>query len=155
MAIQWVAAAAFLNQNDMDKANIKSMKWAMLLGTATLLCLASCDDDCLQVDTQSPRLTVTSPQEGQAYKNGDTIRIEASVTDNELLHEYIWGIRDDTSGVVVPDTIAYAHEKMEHSFSGVYVVSGVTTTALWKVTVHADDEKHNSDEKQVNIVVGQ
>ena len=55
----------------------------MLLGTATLLCLASCDDDCPQVDTQSPRLTVTSPQEGQAYKNGDTIRIEMKGRDGE------------------------------------------------------------------------
>lgn len=134
----------------------KFSKWAILLGIAPSLCMASCfKDDCPQEDTQSPRLTVKSPLEGQTYKNGDTIRIEASVTDNELLHEYIWGIRDDTLGVVVPDTIAYAHEKMEHSFSGVYVVTGVTATALWKVTVHADDERHNSDEKQVNIVVGQ
>ena len=55
----------------------------------------------------------------------------------------------------MPDTIAYAHENMEHTFNGFYVVSGVTTAVLWTVTEDADDEKHNSDEKQVNIVVGQ
>lgn len=156
MAIQKKGvAAAILNQHNMDKTSIKSRKWAILLGTATLLCLAACDDECPQVDREAPRLKVTLPQEGQAYKNGDTIRIEAFATDNELLHEYLWGIQDDTFGVVAPEAITHVHEVMEQAISGVYVVSGVTMPALWTVTVHADDERNNFDEKKVNIVVSQ
>lgn len=161
MAIQSVVAAAVLelantqNQNDMGNTIFKSRKWGTLLGTATLLWLASCDDDELDKrDFIHPVLVLTSPQEGQVFANGDTIRIAALVSDNVLLNDYLWGIRD-TAGVVVPDTITYLQEKMEDEIRGMYIVNGVTAIALWTVAIHAEDESYNSVEERVNIVVSQ
>lgn len=88
------------------------------------------------------------------FANGDTIRIAALVSDNVLLHDYLWGI-GDTAGVVVPDTITFLHKKMEDEIRGMHVVSGVNAIALWTVTVHAADESFNDVEKKVNIIVSQ
>lgn len=139
----------------MGNTIFKFRKCAILLGTASLLCLASCKDDELdERDFIHPVLVLTSPQEGQVFANGDTIRIAALVTDNVLLNDYLWGIRD-TAGVVVPDTITFLHKKMEDKIRGMHVVSGVTGIALWTVNIHAEDESYNAVEKKVNIIVSQ
>lgn len=130
-------------------------KKAMLFSATAMMGVLACvQADSDEHDLESPRLTVTSPQEGQVFTNGDTIRITAMATDNESLHEYAWGIYD-TAGVIVPSNFGLVHDTMQYTITGVYAVDGITITTLWTVWVHADDENDNYDDESINIIVSQ
>lgn len=127
-------------------------KTALFLATALLGLLSCAKNDDGADDFESPELTVLSPQEGQVFANGDTIHIIAEATDNAALHEYAWGILD-TAGVVVPSQFGLVHDEKQYTIRGIYVVGGITTTTLWTVWVHSDDERDNYENYDINIII--
>lgn len=127
-------------------------KYILFLATAIFGLVSCAESDAGVDDFESPELKVLSPQEGQVFSNGDTIHIVAEATDNAALHEYAWGVLD-TAGVIVPSQFGLVHDEKQYTIRGFYVVGGITTTTLWTIWVHSDDERDNYDDYETNIII--
>ncbi|MCB0521106.1 MAG: hypothetical protein H6577_26820 [Lewinellaceae bacterium] len=131
----------------------------MLAVLLAVVLFQNCKDDEgdgheLSEDTTAPVLILTSPTEGQDFVNGDTIHIIGKVTDDVLLDEYLWSVRN-VGGAIVHEAIVNIHNQTEHDIHEMRIVSGVLTALTWEVVVHVEDHRGNIVEKSVAINVGQ
>ncbi len=68
-------------------------------------------DACSKEDnpSNSATISITSPQEGQMFHQGETVAIKATLTGKESLHGWQIVIRKKTDGTVLLDKSAHVH----------------------------------------------
>lgn len=135
----------------------KSIQFTALLCLMfSMLHFTACKKDEAQDDDlndhDKPVITMTSPSDSLMYNNGDTIRINGTVTDHSL-HELLVTIVDNAN-----DSVLYSQSPEVHDFTS------YTIDMKWKaqvanhtnasVIVVAEDHNSNisSDTIQVHIM---
>lgn len=86
------------------------MKLSQIVITASFLLLAACQKkDNTTPDPGNVVMTISSPSDGQSFKNGDTVQINASISYPSELHGYEVRITDTASGMIVYDNTQHVH----------------------------------------------
>lgn len=117
----------------------------LLILALSIACLASCKKD--KGDNEEPTINVTSPLGNQQITGGQTVSVNATISDNEELHEiHLFVINTTTDAEVVH----YANHVDVKTFdlSQTFVAtSGVT----YEIRVEAED--HAGNHAQVEFTV--
>lgn len=87
------------------KKVIKQLISATLAFTLLAACQKSNDSTAT---TDEVSIIVSSPQEGQQFRSGDTVSIAASINSTKMLHGYTVSITDN-NGVKVYETEGHSH----------------------------------------------
>ncbi len=106
-----------------------------------LVCAAVTLYSCKKKKTDEPnsstvKVSVTSPEEGHIYHNGDTVHILASVTYDGILHGYEVKVVDTASGTILYDFAEHVHQD-SFVVNRSFVVSG-TAVMRMKLTLEAE-----------------
>lgn len=115
----------------------------IILGILAASILFACkkEEDQLQedeVDTTTPVVTITSPDDSLVYQNGDTVHMIGTVTDNEL-HNGEIKIIDDTTAFEYYGYYHYVHESSSAVINFDYIVTGVTQNSAVTLTYMYND----------------
>lgn len=78
-----------------------------MLAFALCLALSACSKDNNPVNEAT--FSITSPQEGQMFHQGETVAIKATLTGKESLHGWQIVIRKKADGTVLLDKSAHVH----------------------------------------------
>ena len=127
----------------MKTINIKLTLVITVLLSAMLI---SCDKDNDNQDNESPVITILQPTIGQTYTSGDTVHIQAAISDNDQLHDISAVIsrtfNEDTEDVWTLET--HSHDETFDLF-GWYVIEVPGMHNDFVLSVTASD--HNGNEE--------
>src|SRR5690349_4667452 len=118
-------------------------KYLLLLFVPFLV--VSCSSD--SVDDELPVVKLTSPTDGQVINAGTSVRVAASISDNDELHMVHLHVINLTTGAHAilfeehPDAKTYA---LDQSFT---VQAGVT----YDITIEADDHSGNTGRAHAQV----
>ena len=98
----------------------------------------------------SVAISITSPANGQVYRNGDTISIDADVSYASELHGYEVKIIDTTSGFILYDDAQHTHDD-HFSIHDKWVNTSVQPVTLKLSVVAAIDHDGNTAEKDIHF----
>lgn len=116
---------------------------------------SSCNNDKLQErkwgvqDTQLPVISITSPTNNQVFSAGQTVNINATITDNEKLEEVHLEITNTTTGTFLTHE-HYAPDAASYTLSRILTTQAATT---YKIKVEAHDANENIAKTEVMIMV--
>ena len=96
-----------------------------------------------EVDTTTPVVTITSPNDSTVYQNGDTVHMTGTVTDNDL-HNGVIKIINDTTAFEYYSYSHYVHETSSAVINFNYIVTGVTQNSAVTLAYTYDDHAANS-----------
>lgn len=112
-----------------------------IIAFVLLLTLGACQkSDNTPADPSKVVINISSPQAGQVYKSGDSVRINASVSYPSELHGYEIRITDTLSGFILYDSAVHVHNN-EFNISNVWNCTTTKVLGL-KLDVIADID-HN------------
>lgn len=127
-----------------------NFKYISLLGLLFSI-LLSCDkNEGKNQDTESPIISILSPMEVSALMSGDTINIQARITDNDQLHDISASITrtHNEETVEVWNYETHSHDKV-YDLYGWYVIEVPGMHNDFTLSVKASD--HNGNEKTERI----
>jgi hypothetical protein len=113
--------------------------------TALFVCIAF--SACKKADTTAPMVHITNPTDGQSFTAGQTIHVQATLSDNTEIHHIHCRVDNTNTGQEIlhfEDHIDQSTYNMDQSFT---TQAGVT----YKIEVEADD--HSGNDTKVDISV--
>jgi hypothetical protein len=124
------------------------MKKSIYILFAGAFLITSCTHDP-EPQHAAPEIDITNPSSGVVYHNGDTIIMQAVLSDEDELHEALIMVNDtaDTFFLYQP----YVHELDSFVVDTFWVVSGVSGTLPAFTTFHA--ENHHEKETTINLSI--
>lgn len=131
------------------KLNIKVQK--LLKNTLFIVSLAgllSCQKKTVApVVPDEVKISITSPQEGQVYKQGDTVFIKGNISYTSQLHGYITRIKGE-AGEIIYETEGHTHgDNIAIAEQWVNTLNTPSKLTLELITVI----NHNEDKKSINV----
>lgn len=99
--------------------------------------------------TQLPVISITSPTNNQVFSAGQTVNINATITDNEKLEEVHLEITNTTTGTFLTHE-HYAPDAASYTLSRILTTQAATT---YKIKVEAHDANENIAKTEVMIMV--
>jgi hypothetical protein len=102
-------------------------------------------------DTTYPVIRIDRPVANQVFSNGDTIKIEGSVTDNGLYRGKI-RITNDLNGAVINEQAYEIHFFTSYNFSFSHKTA-VSVVSDYTVSVEFEDHGLNTTTKTVKVKV--
>ena len=114
---------------------------------ASIAGIMACNKDKI-TNTLAPVITITSPTSGQMISSGDSVLIQATVTDEDM-HEVTFKVANaaDTSIVYFADGV-HSHD-VDVNYSNKFVTPAVGSHTNVVLMVHAED--HNSHESDKSV----
>lgn len=103
-------------------------------------------------DANAPNISILNPTEGQVFKNGDTVRIKGTVSDEEL-HEMELSVIKSNDTTVYFKASPYVHEKASYDLNEYFVVDKIADSTNAVLTVTAHDHHEHSTTKKVNLLL--
>lgn len=100
-------------------------------------------------EPEAPEIDVTNPASSVAYQNGDTIHMEATLRDEDELHEATVMINDPTDTFFFYQP--YVHELDSFVVDTFWVVSGISGPTPAFATYHA--ENHHEKSTTINLSI--
>ncbi len=112
-----------------------------------LLFMASCGKDEDASDTQLPTISVISPTANQVFTGGQTVSVNAAITDNIRLKQIHLEIINNTTGNVV------LHEHYPAAAATYSLTKNFTTQAAttYRIKVEADDAAGNVGRTELTV----
>ena len=118
----------------------------ILLFLSVILLFSACTPD-----TIPPNFTLTSPNDNQAYKNGDVINIKGEATDNGHVHYILIVITDKTTGKQVFADPLHLHDK-EFTLDRKYTISETASTT-YNVNILITDANDNDITRDLTLKI--
>ena len=123
---------------------IKNLFLSALVLSAFAFAVSACGDK----KNEAPVITIDEPVDGSTWQVDSTIHIEATVTDDEGLHEM--GVYVFNSGGTVFQEIVSVHDVKTKDYHEHFTIIGAGT---YTVKVVAEDHEGLETTKQVGITV--
>jgi hypothetical protein len=102
---------------------------------------------CGKSDELSPVITVTSPTENQVFSGGQTVSVNATITDNEGIHTvHISVIDNSTSGHLV-----HLEEHFDGKTYNLNKTFPVQTGRSYHIEIGAHDHANNTTTKELTV----
>jgi Bacterial Ig domain len=102
-------------------------------------------------DSTTPVVEILNPSDNQAFRSGDTIKIDGKVTDNSLYRGSI-RITNDANAAVILEQLYEIHGYQLYNFHLEYKIS-VSAASNYTVTVQYEDHGLNAGIKTVKVKV--
>jgi hypothetical protein len=102
-------------------------------------------------DTIFPVVTIVKPVLNQVFKNGDTIKIEGTVTDTSIYQGKL-KIVNDADGSIVKEQLYEIHGLKLYDFNLIYKTA-VTAASNYTVIAEWEDHGFNVTAKSVKVKV--
>ena len=100
-----------------------------------------------EVDTQTPIILMSSPNESQVFAAGDLITISGTITDNNRVGEIHLEILNTKTGAF----LTHEHYTAEGASFTLLKTFTAQANAVYRIKVEANDLKGNKAQAQVNI----
>ena len=102
-------------------------------------------------DTTNPLVTIFKPMNTQIFTDGDTIKVEGTVTDNGLYRGFI-RITQNPAGTVAKEQQYEIHGLQSYNFN-LHYKTAVTSATDYTILVQFEDHGFNTGSKSVQVKV--
>lgn len=125
-----------------------------LLVVGFILLFSACEKDHDHnhdvVDTEKPVINLSTPRVKDTFKNGDTIRIAGTVTDNESLHVLTVEIKNNATNAVLFTESPTVHDLLTYTLATRWKAN-VSMHTDATLTITAQDHDNNVSTKTTSI----
>lgn len=132
--------------------NILNILLASLLLFSSFL--VACSEDENGQDNEAPSINISSPNSANNYMSGDTVQIEAVITDNDQLHDISAVLtrthNEETVEVWSYETHSHANT---YTLSDTYIVEVPGLHNEFVLTVSASDHNENKGSETASFHV--
>lgn len=122
-----------------------------LLAVLTAVVISSCKKDDHDHDDAIPKITFIEPTDQQEFSLTDTVRIRASITHNDAMHEYMLIVENLISDV--KDTMTNTHEHDMNINIDTSFFPNVSDHTHFQIRVVATDHNDKTNNSFITIHV--
>ena len=106
-----------------------------------LFVLPGCEES---TDNEPPNIIVTNPSSGESYTAGDTLAVNAEVSDNETIRRVLVRLTDE-QGVAVAQNLSFTPNSNPFSINQTYIIDNVDLqSGTYYLAVTAEDEEQQA-----------